>query len=106
MLKTIPEALQFPKSEHNLTKSLDEAIVTLKELRNKYDDEYDDLKITIDGEAEYYNGDCEVWVNLLGKRLETNEEFNKRIDLEYKRYQRQWDNDRRSYEYLKKKFEG
>jgi DNA repair exonuclease SbcCD ATPase subunit len=90
---------------YKLTKSLDEAIVALRELRNEFDGEYDNLKIIIDGEPEGWDS-CSVCVDLIGERLETAEEFNKRVELEYRRYQNEWDRERKHYEYLKKKFEG
>lgn len=94
--------------KYQLSKSLDEAIVVLRELRNKHDSKYENLHIEIYGESYCGNDDDDnyISVELKGKRLETDEEFKKRIDLEYMRYQQQWDRDRAKYKYLKRLFEG
>jgi hypothetical protein len=102
---TVKKSLGGNDLKWKLNKPLDEVIQTLREIRNKHDNEYNNLRLEVDGENDY-NGGCYIWAYIYGDRLETQEEFNKRVDLEYTRYQNQWDSDRAKYKYLKKKFEG
>lgn len=90
---------------YHLTQSLDHAIEFLRGLRNQYDSEYDELKLEIEADDYGYGDGAYVSITLFGTRLETDEEFINRTEREYRRYQDQWDRDRKTYERMKKIFE-
>lgn len=82
--------------------SLDSAIDTLIELRNRHSSSYKDLRIEFEA-YPYSDSDHPV---LYGKRLETDEEYKNRIDLEAKRDATIAQIEYEHYLDLKKKFEG
>ena len=82
---------------------LDELIIYLRKLRNKYDIEYDGLHIEVD--TEHYSNDYAITeIHLKGNRDETDKEFQDRIERDYRHYQKQIDEERRQLKYLQEKF--
>lgn len=94
-------------------KPLDDTLVQLRKFRNKYDGQYDNLRLEITTERYYdpygtYNSNNEeqdVIITLVGDRRETYGELIERIDKEYKQYQNHWDHCRKEYERYKNMFE-
>ena len=82
---------------YKLQKPLDEVLVFLRDFRNKYDSTYDELHLDIEFVEEWT-----VRVTLKGKRIETLDEYNKRINAKYSQLQRHFDKQREVYERLKK----
>lgn len=88
--------------KYKLQTSLDEALVLLRNFRNKYDKTHDNLRLEIEVEEGYYGDGPTVSVDLVGNRLETPEEFTKRVETAYAQHQRWDDKSRAEYEKLKK----
>ena len=89
---------------HTLYGSLDEVLMKFKDLKKKYNKKYKNLNVETGVEDYGYDGPY-ITAALYGSRLETKEEFGKRIELEYQRYQRIEESDQATFERLKKQFE-
>jgi len=96
----------------DLTSSIDwvnlpDLIEFLQSLQDQYSDKYYNIFLDIDHSYDYFE------IALKGERLETEEEYTKRIKAEESRLQKEKDRhktqeekDRATYARLKKKFEG
>lgn len=85
--------------------SLDDAIKELEDLRTKYSCEYTELSFDETRDCGCY-GDCSCSPStyLQGKRLESDLEFNLRIDKETRQAADRLERERKEFERLKKKF--
>lgn len=90
--------------QNKLESQLDEVLVYLRNLRNKYDKNHDNLRLEIEVEEGYYGDGPSVSITLIGNRMETNDEYNERVSKSYDQYQRWEDKDKETYERLKRKY--
>lgn len=89
---------------YKLEGDLDKAIALLQELKGKHKG-VENLSLSIEVEDDY--GDSHyVSVELMGYRLETEQEFEERLQKEYAWYKDLEERKRKQYEELKKEFEG
>lgn len=82
--------------------TLDEMIARIEEIRKEYSDRFTDIKLDKDWVNDY-DGERIVW-KFVGKRMETDAEYNTRIDNIKKREAEQAERERAEYERLKAKF--
>lgn len=83
--------------------TLDEMIAKIEEIRKEYSDKFTDIKLDKDYEYDYDNERRTVW-KFVGRRMETDAEYNSRIDRINKHKADQEERDRAEFERLKAKF--
>lgn len=82
--------------------TLDEIVARIEEIRKDYGDKFKDIRLDKDWVNDY-DGERIVW-KFVGKRMETDEEYNTRIENIKRREAEQTERDRAEYERLKAKF--
>lgn len=85
--------------------TLDDMIAKIEEIRKNYSDKFTDIKLDKDWVYDYDGESRTVW-KFVGKRMETDEEFNARIEMIKQREAEQAERERAEYERLKAKFGG
>lgn len=84
--------------------SLDEIVAEVERIRAEYSDRFSDIKLDRDSVYDY-DGERTVW-RFVGKRMETDAEYNARIEMIKQREAEQAERERAEYERLKAKFGG
>lgn len=84
--------------------SLDEIVAEVERIRAEYGDRFTNIKLDKDYLHDY-DGERTVW-RFVGNRLETDGEYNTRIEMIKQREAEQAERERAEYERLKAKFGG
>ena len=84
--------------------SLDDIVAEVERIRAEYGDRFTDIKLDKDYLHDY-DGERTVW-RFVGNRLETDAEYNARIEMIKQREAEQAERERAEYERLKAKFGG
>lgn len=85
--------------------TLDEIVAEVERIRAEYSDKFSDIKLDKDWENDYDGEQITVW-RFVGRRMETDAEYNARIEEINKRKADQEARDRAEFERLKAKFGG
>lgn len=83
--------------------TLDEVITKIETIRNTYSDAFKDIKLDKDYEYDY-DGDARTVWKFVGKRMETDAEYNARIEMFKQREADRIEHDRAEYVRLKAQF--
>lgn len=98
MTETIDKDIKW-----ELDGSLQDAIETLQTYYDRHKDTFDSLYIDISTERGY--GDSYVVIALMGRRPETDTEYEKRTKVDLQLKETRAANEKKQYEQLKKKYE-